>query len=740
MKRTPKPKPDVVARTKPDVVARTKPDVVARWKTTRRRFLIGAGSLGVLAVGGYFGLEVGRPLLVDRLEGSGAPSSPAPSNPNLWFEIKADKIVFFAPKFEMGQGIQSALAQIAAEELEVDWQKLELKQPDSQHGFAPTFMFTFGSTSVKDLYQPIREMAASLREMLRSEAALQLGTDAPSIGIKNGVCAVKSDPSKSLTYGAVVAAKKGEWVLPKTPPALKAKNQFTTIGKPLSRLDAKSKVIGQPVYSMDARVEGMLYGAVARAPRFGAKLESGSAGQAESQVGVVKVVIDVANNFAGVVAQTRTQARNALKFLELKWVGGTNISQAELDTLVTVKTGAGVVIRNRGNSGLTGEIISASYRTPFAAHAHLEPLAALADVKEKSIDVWVGTQAANSDESAIKKAVPGNRSIKIYPMQMGGSFGRKGSQSAAPEAARLSAAVGKPVHVAWTREEEMQQSFYRPPTNTLLQATLENGMITGVQQVTASGDILFSIIPIPAFIKNTIGFDFGVLSGQFLPYDIANYTVRSQRIDLPIPTGPWRGVGLMPNVFALECFMDELAIAAKTDPLEFRLKHTNNPRMKAVLEDVKTRSNWTTPVPSGTARGVAYCTAVGTFVAMVVEIRLEGQQIMVERVTVSIDAGILVNPSNAALQARGSVVMGLSSTLLEKITIENGAVVQTNFKDYPLLTLKATPKIIDVHFMENSEAPSGMGEPVIGPVPAAVANALFALNGQRLRELPLVLG
>ncbi len=719
--------------------AKPKPDAATRWKTTRRRFLIAAGSLGVLSIGGYFGLEAGRPLLVDRIEGGGAPSSPAPSNPNLWFEIKEGNIIFYAPKFEMGQGIQSALAQIAAEELEVDWQSLELRQPNSQHGFAPSFMFTFGSTSVKDLFKPIREMAASLREMLRTEAALQMGIDASSIDIKNGVCSLKTDSSKTLSYGAVVAAKKGEWVLPKTPPALKAKNQFTTIGKPLSRLDAKSKVTGQAVYSMDAQAKGMLFGAVARAPRFGAKLETARAGQAESQVGVVKVVLDVANNFAGVVAQTRTQARNALKFLELTWTGGTSISQAEIDTLVTAKAGSGVVIRNRGQSNLQGDVVTASYRTPFAAHAHLEPLAALANVKEKSIDVWVGTQAASSDESAIKKAVPGDRSIKIYPMQMGGSFGRKGSQTAAPEAARLSAAVGKPVHVAWTREEEMQQSFYRPPTNTLLQGTLENGTIKAIQQVTASGDILFSVIPIPAFIKNTIGFDFGVLSGQFLPYNIANYQVRNQRVDLPIPTGPWRGVGLMPNVFALECFMDELAVAAKTDPLEFRLKHTNNPRMKAVLEDVRTRSGWATQAPIGSARGVAYCTAVGTYVAMVVEIRLEGKQIIVERVTVSIDTGIVVSPSNAALQAKGSVVMGLSSTLLEKITIENGAVVQTNFKDYPLLTLKATPKTIEVHFMDSSEPPSGMGEPVIGPVPAAVANALFALNGQRLRELPLAL-
>ena len=204
---------------------------------------------------------------------------------------------------------------------------------------------------------------------------------------------------------------------------------------------------------------------------------------------------------------------------------------------------------------------------------------------------------------------------------------------------------------------------------------------------------------------------------------------------LPIPTKPWRGVGLMPNVFALESFMDELAHAANTDPLEFRLKHTDNPRIKAALEDVGMRSNWSSPAPSGVARGMAVCLAVGT----VVEIRLDDGEIRVERVTVSIDAGMVINPANAELQAKGSVIMGLSSTLLEQIRIEKGAVVQSNFADYPLITSKATPKNIEVYFLEGGDTPHGMGEPVIGPVPAAVANALFALNGQRLRELPLVL-
>jgi isoquinoline 1-oxidoreductase subunit beta len=717
-----------------------KPDAATRWKTTRRRFLIGTGSLGVLAVGAYFGWQEARPALVDRFADASFGGTPPPPDPSIWFELKPDKTVFYAPKFEMGQGIQSALAQIAAEELEVDWRTLELRQPDAAHGFAAMTMFTFGSTSVNALYKPVREMAANLRIMLRDEAAKQMGVDPNSVVCKNGMC---SSGTKTLSYGQVVAARQGQWVLPKTAPPLKNKSEFVSIGKPMPRLDAKDKVTGKPVYSMDARLEGMLYGAVARPPRIGAVLESAKAGSAESATGVVKVVLDVAANFAGVVAQTRTQAREALKLLELRWTGGTTISQPELERRITPRRGAGALIRKRGR-GLTqderldaSQLIVAEYKTPLAAHAHLEPLAALADVQEKEIRVWCGTQLTSSDERSVKAAVPGNRTVRVFPMQMGGSFGRKGSQSAAPEAARLSAAVGKPVHVAWTREEEMQHSFYRPPSHTLLQATLQDGKINVLEQLTASGDILFGIIPIPEFAKTFVGFDFGVMSGQFSPYDLTNYHVRSQRVPLPIPTGPWRGLGLMPNIFALESFMDELALAAKADPLEFRLKHTNNPRIRAVLEDVGQRSGWDNPAPDGTARGLAFGIHGKTLVGMVAEVRLSGQEILVERMTVTIDAGLIVSPTNAALQAKGSVVMGLSSTLLEKLTVENGAIVQSNFKEYPLLGLKATPKQIDVRFLESGDEPHGMGEPVIGPVAAAVANAVAALSGQRLRELPL---
>ncbi len=720
-----------------------------RWKMTRRRFLIGTGSLGVLAVGGYFGINEGRPALVDMIEKGGASRGGKMPAPNLWFELKPDNsMVFYAPKFEMGQGIHSALAQIAAEELEVDWKQLTVRQADSSKGFDPNVMFTGGSTSVQDLFTPLRTAAATMREMLRLEAAKQLSVNVNDIVALRGECFARQDMGKKLTYGQIVAAKQTKWDIPKEKPNLKARKAFTSIGLNAPRVDVRAKLLGQPVYGYDARVPDMLYGAVARAPRYGATLKTASALDASNQPGVKQVVIDLKANFAGVVADTRTRAREALKFLTLEWGGGTSMGQTEIEALVIARDGLGVVIKKRGNTDAsinTGTQVSAEYRTPFAAHAHLEPLNAMAHVQTSKIEIWVPTQATSSDIRGVQAVVGGEkREIVVYPMQMGGSFGRKGAQSAALEAVRLSNAVGKPVHVGWTREEDIQHGFFRPPSHTWLRGSLStDGRIDAIDQVTASGDILFSVIPIPEPIKNLIGFDFGVLSGLFSPYDIANYRVRSHRVKLPIPTGTWRGLGIFPNTFALESFMDEMAFAAKTDPLEFRLKHVPNTedgtRLKRVLEDVKTRSDWATPPESGRARGVAFSSMGKTLVAQVAEVSILEKQIIVHRVTVSIDAGLVVNPANAALQAKGSVVMGLSSTLLEKLTVKDGMVEQANFKQYPLLTLKETPPRIDVNFLEGGDTPYGMGEPAIGPIGAAVANAVFALTQKRIRELPLEL-
>jgi isoquinoline 1-oxidoreductase subunit beta len=702
-----------------------------RWKMTRRRFLIGTGTLGLLGLGGWFGIQEGRPALLDRLEAGGAGgNAKPPANPNVWFEIAATgPIKFYAPKFEMGQGIHSALAQIAAEELEVDWNQLETLQADSTRGFEPGLMFTFGSTSVAQMFKPVCEAAANMREMLRLEAATQLNVPVTEIVAQKGACFVRQDMKRKL---------------------------YSSIGQNMPRVDVRAKLLGEPLYAFDARVPGMLYGAVAHPPQFGAKLKSGSVGDLEKIAGVEKIVIDVEKNFAGVAASTRMVAQNVLKQLEqnLVWEGGSSINQAELEAMVTAKPGDGVVVRKRGNAGAanrTGTPLEASYRIPMAAHAHLEPLSATVHIQDNLIEAWVPTQMTSVDARALEP-YKDKREVKIYPMQMGGSFGRKGSQTCTAAAARLSSATGKPVHVGWSREDEMRHSFYRPPAHTFLRGSVSSdGKIQAIEQITASGDIIFSVIPMPDFIKNTIGVDFGVLAGLFAPYALPNYEVSSHRIALPVPTGAWRGVGLFPNVFAFESFIDELAHSAKQDPLEFRLAHVpetaEGARMKRVLEDLRERSGWKTPVASGRARGVAFSVSTGTHVGMVVEISQNAKEIVVERVTVTVDAGLVINPVNAGLQAKGSVIMGIGSTLIEKITVTNGRVDQENFKTlegssapaYPLLTLKQTPTQIDVHFVDSDEDPQGMGEPVIGPVGAAIANALFTLTGKRQRELPLKL-
>ena len=727
-----------------------------RWRTTRRRFLIGSGLLGMLGVGAYYGLQEGRPALADAF-GNASLGGGAPITPLLWFSVTlVDGVTFHVPKAEMGQGIHSALAQIACEELELDIAQLKIAPADSNHGFGRSEYFTFGSSSVSSLFTPLRQAAAGLRELLRLEAAGQLGVPVTEVVALRGKCFARSAPQKALSYGQIVAARVGEWTdaepsADQTPPALKPAKAFNMVGRNTPRVDTRAKLTGQPVYGYDARVPGMLYGAVARAPRFGAVLQTAEAGTAQTMPGVKTVVLDVKNNFAGVVADTRTRAQAALEALQLTYQGGSRINQAELEALVTAQRGAGVVIRKRGNAGLTGEITEGAYRTPLAAHAHLEPLAALVDFRADTVEAWLPTQAANLEETALK-AIAGERKIIVHQMELGGSFGRKGAQSAALEAAKLSQAAGVPVHVGWTRLEEMRHSFYRPPSHTLLRGTLTpEGKIAALEQTVASGDILFSVIKLPVLdnpVKNLIGFDFGVLSGIFSPYEIPNYFVHSQRVALPVPTGAWRGLGLMPNTFALESFMDELALSANTDPLEFRLRHipdtADGKRMQRCLEEVATRSDWKTPAAAGRARGIAYSFSTDTAVAMVAEVSVEevgstAAQIIVHRVTAAVDAGLIVNPANATLQARGSIVMGLSSTLIEKLTVKDGAIEQSNFDDYPLLRLKQTPPQIDIHFIPGGDAPFGMGEPVIGPVAAAVANAVFALTTQRLRELPLKL-
>jgi isoquinoline 1-oxidoreductase subunit beta len=719
-----------------------------RWKMTRRGFLIGAAGAGVLAVGAIVAIRpVVLPLLGDQFDDAADQATGTePSSPLLWFTVDGKRgITLYAPKDEMGQGVHAMLAQLAAEELQMDPMQLHIVIANSSQAFAGVFG-TYGSDSARGLYLPLRQAAANLREMLRVEAGQQLGVALDQVAVNDGHCFAPQKPEKKLSYAEIAAAKAGAWQEPAKPAVIKRREQFKLIGTNTARVDVPDKITGQLPFGISARLPNMLYGAVARPPRLGAILRAGEPGNAASMPGVKQVVIDIANNFAGVVADTRTRARNALAQLKLDYQGGSTMSQAELEQRVTAKASDGTLLRKRGDLAATlGDTpLVAAYRTPAAAHAHLEPLTALVDFRADAIEAWVSTQTVATEARLLEAAFGKDRRVLVHGMHVGGSFGRKGWQSAIVEAARLSRAVAAPVSVLWSREEEMRHSFYRQPSHTVMRGSIsDNGRILALEQsiatVHASGRTNG-----PNLLERVLAsydIDGSSTIGMFTPYEVPHYRAYMRAVTLPLPTGIWRGVALLQNIFALESFADELAWQAKIDPLEFRLKNLPNTvqgqRMRTALEALKIKSDWMIPPPSGRARGVACGFGSGATVAMVAEVRIADGQIAVTRFTVVVEAGLIVNPAGAELQAKGSVLMGMSSTLLEKITIKDGVVEQSNFDSYPLLRLAQTPPQIDVHFLPSDLDPQGMGEPVIGPVAPAIANAVHRLTGKRLRELPL---
>ncbi|WPB75835.1 molybdopterin cofactor-binding domain-containing protein [Archangium violaceum] len=709
------------------------------WRPTRRQFLLGLG------VGGVGALALGLPAIrlgVARAVDKGLVPSSDPLDPTLWFEVlQDDRVRLHLPKVEMGQGIHTALAQIAAEELEVPWERLEVVHATTAHGPVDK-QGTSGSMTVVGLYQPLRESAATLREMLRAEAARQLGVQANALVAAGGTLSVRDQPEKTLRYGEVVAKHTGTWEVPEQPPALKPAKDFQFIGKSMPRVDLEAKLTGQGVYGYDQRLPGMLYGATARPPRLGSTLRAAREGKARQQPGVVEVLIG--SDFASVAAESREQAHAALAHLELEWTEGESLQQADIDARTTVKDGEGVLVQEEGDAPAhlgRGKQLTAEYRTPLAAHAHLEPQSALVEVKPERVRVWASTQMPGNIRKQVAKALDRDeKSVELVPTHLGGGFGRRLDPKAAIEAARLSRATGRPVHVGWTRAEEFRHGFFRPPTHHVLKASLESGKVLAFDHQQASGDVLFSLMP--GAVGAVMGADFGSWRGATIRYAMPHRRTLAQRVELPVPTATWRGLGLLANTFALESFMDELAHAAGEDPLAFRLKHLGDDEMgrrfRRVLEAAAKQAGWGTALPEGRARGIACSVDMNTVVAQVAEVSVENGRPRVHRFTCAVDCGLVINPDGATAQVEGGITMALSSALSERITIKNGQVEAENFYDYPLLTMREAPDI-DTLLVGEGDKPLGMGEPPMGPVAAAVANALFTLTGKRLRSLPLKL-
>ncbi len=714
-----------------------------RWRMSRRGFLIGVGIVGAgLAVGVPLGIPYARLKIIEQFEAGGAPSSLTEA-PFAWFEVLPDsRIRLYVAKVEMGQGIHTALAQIALEELGITLADLDVVQATTDVGPLDTFG-TSGSISVSASYAPLRTAAATLRELLRTEAAHQLQQPADKLTGEGRGFRV-ADSEESLSFHEIVANHQGEWEIPETAPALKNFRDFQVIGTSMPRVDIPAKVTGAAIYGYDMRIEGMKYGAIARPPAIQATLKSAQAGAAATVAGVHTVVIE--DGFAGVVADSRSAAQAAVAQLETVWETDKEWTQEEIEAIVTVTEGEGVTIQNEGNAPATLDRATthhAAYRTPLAVQTPLETQAALAEFLPDGVRVWVSTQMPASVRQLIAETLGvEEESVEIIPTYIGGGFGRKSGFEVAVEAVRLAKAAGVPVHVGWTRSDELRNGYFRPPTHHQFRANIDDqGRIAAIEHLQASGDVAAQFLP--AAMIAVMGADFGAYRGAFLHYDIPDRRTVVAHHTLPVRTGWWRGLGLLANTFAVESFIDELAHLAAADPLQFRLDHLLDDemgqRMRGVLNAVAERAGWETPPSAGRARGIACGRDGNTVVAEVAEISLDATtgKIRVHQMTAAMDCGLIINPDGAMAQIEGNIMWGVGSTLMEEIRIKEGQVEAANFDTYPVLMMRDAPHVEIVLLPSEEGKPSGVGEPPIAPVAAAIGNALFALTGQRVRQLPM---
>lgn len=711
---------------------------------SRRKFLVrGAVGVGVLLGSGYLTRSLWRRSIAGMVNTADAPYMGDTKTPPIWFEITADnQVILHSPKVEMGQGTFTGLAQIAADELEVEVSRIKVIHASTDTGNIDGFG-TGGSTSIASLWMPLRELAATMREMLKTEAAKALGTEVSTLTVADGVI---TTGDKSMTYGEVVAGVQ-EWEIPDTPP-LKDIKEYKSVGQPIPRVDLADKVLGAPIFGMDATMPDMLYGAVVRSSRIGATYKGADTSKAEGMPGVVKIVREA--DFVGVVANSRMEAENAKNAIVAEWETERTWQSADIEAMIEVGKGNPVSIQKEGDAesilAQQADIITAEYKSPIGAHAQLEPCGAVAFVEEDKATVMLPTQVIDITRKEVADRLGfSNDEVNIIPTFLGGGFGRRLHTPNAIQAAVLSKAVGKPVKCFFNRKEEFQNDTFRPPTHHVLKAKLkEDGLIEAIEHNVSSGDVMFGSALTPGFLDPILGADVGAWRGGMIQYGaIPNFEAVSWRVKLPFSTSWWRSLGLLANTFAIESFMDELALKAGKDPVQFRLDQIQDDkagqRLKAVIEAAAEKAAWKDEVVDGRAMGFAASTDANTPCAQVVEVSIEEGEIRVHKVTCAMDPGIAVNPDQVRAQCEGAIIMGMSASMYEQMQVVDGALTPTIYGPYQMALMRDAPKEIDVVLLENDDKPGAVGEPPLGPIAAAIANAVFRLTGQRLREMPFKL-
>ena len=663
--------------------------------------------------------------------------------PNAFIRIDSSgKTTLVMPQVEMGQGVYTSISMILAEELDTNFAQLMLEHaaPSDKLYGNPLFgiQATGNSNSVRAWWKPLRTAGAVTRAMLVQAAAQQWQVDPASCTTANSEVMHKTS-GRQLSYGALALAASSE-VPPKDVP-LKDPKDFVLIGKPLKRLDTPDKVNGKVVYGIDAMLPDMKFATLRACPVFGGKVAKVDDSAARKVPGVRKVV--VLDDLVAVVGDHTWAAMKGLEALAVDWDEGPNagISSKDIwDDLRSASEKDGVVARSRGDiaKGLaTGDRLEASYELPFLAHATMEPVNATVHLKPDSCEIWTGTQVLSRVQSEAAKAagLPVEK-VTANNHLLGGGFGRKLEPDMVVTAVRIAKQVDGPVKVMWTREEDIQHDFYRPVYRDTIAATLSDGKIVGWKYHVSGSSIMARWFP-PG-LHSGIDID-AVDSAIDMPYDIPNFHVEYVRAEpRGVPTGFWRGVGPNNNVFAIECFMDELARKAGKDPVDFRRSMLGHrPRFLAALNLAAEKSNWGQPLPARVGRGVCVQPSFASFIATVVEAEVdEYGEVGLRRVTSAVDTGIAVNPDTIAAQLQGGLIFGLTAALYGEITIDRGRVQQSNFNDYRMLRIDQTPRI-DVHVVKSGEAPGGIGEAGSVAGPPALRNAILAATGVALRRLPI---
>jgi len=660
--------------------------------------------------------------------------------PNAWVHIADDNtITLISARSEMGQGVYTSMPMLIAEELHVDLSKVKVSIAPPNAVYVNALLgaqITGGSTSVRDGWEKLRIGGAQVRTMLITAAADKWGVAAADCHAKDGV--VYGPKGKKATYGKLAEAA-SKLPVPKDV-ALKDPKDFVIVGKATKRLDTPHKVNGTTEYGIDVKLPGMVYATLAQSPVIGGKVVSFDASKAKGMKGVIDVV-QIPDGVA-VVADSYWHAKKARDTLSITWDAGAGGSIDNASMMQGIRDAAGKekIINIKTSGDAAGAIagaaknVKAEYQSQLLAHATMEPMNFTADFRDGKCLLVGPTQFQQGAQGATAAALGIKpEDITLKTTFLGGGFGRRLELDFIVQAAQISKAVGKPVKLLWTREDDTTHDFYRPMALHRMEAGLDaSGKPVGMTFQITSQSVTQRAFGLP---KDTL--DPFMAEASVAPYDIANMKHDLVIHDTGLRVGYWRSVSHALNAFANESFADELAQAGGKDPYAYRLALLDKqPRMANVLKLAAEKAGWGTPAPAGHFRGISLMEGYDTSMAQVAEISLKDGEIHVHRVTVAADLGHMVNPDTVEAQIQSSVVFGLSSTLFDEITLEKGVVQQTNFNNYPVLRMSQTPKI-DVILVQSTEKPGGIGEPATALVAPAVANALFAATGKRLRKLPL---